>query len=373
MAAVTFLVSLLASGGNAVIIESAVSFQTDVYTSGTNGYAVYRIPAIVATTSGTLLAFAEGRKDGKGDAGRIDTVLRRSFDQGHTWGPLQVVWSDGANTCGNPAPVVDRSSGKIVLLGTWNLATDGEGKIGKGISEDTRRVFVSYSSDDGASWTGRHEITSSVKNADWRWYATGPCHGIQLEDGTLVIPANHTVATQTDSQHSQSHSHVLFSSDAGKTWRLGGSAGPGTNESTVAELDDGSLILNMRSYHGVNRRAVSWSHDGGISWGGVFLYPELVEPVCQGSLLRIPHGSSSLYLFSNPASKRRQNLTVRVSKDQCQTWSRGLVLCKESSAYSDLVPLPGGKAGCLYERVLGGAQPSARITFASFSVSALSD
>src|SRR5687768_3537968 len=89
--------------------------QVDVYTSGQDGYHTYRIPAIIRAVNGTLLAFAEGRKSGGGDAGDIDLLLKRSTDNGRTWSQIQVVWDDGTNTCGNPCPVVDASTGTVWL------------------------------------------------------------------------------------------------------------------------------------------------------------------------------------------------------------------------------------------------------------------
>lgn len=342
--------------------------QVDVFTSGSDGYAIFRIPSIVATNNGTLLAFAEGRVNSGSDTGDIDTVLKRSFDGGKTWGPLQVIWDDGENTCGNPAPVVDRRTGRIVLLSTWNSGHDHEKDIWDRTSRDTRRVFVSYSTDDGETFTEPREITSTTKRPEWRWYATGPCHGIQLEDGTLVIPANHTVTERVNNHFS--HSHVIISRDGGDTWELGGSTSDRTNESTVVELDDGRLLLNSRSYHDLNRRAVSLSDDGGKSWYGAFLHPDLVEPVCQASILKIKHNDKSVYLFSNPPSTKRENVTVRLSQDECQTWSSGLMLHEGFGAYSDLVSLQDGMAGCLYERDQGGKRYG-RITFARFSINDL--
>lgn len=343
--------------------------QVDVFTSGTDGYAIFRIPAIVATSSGTLLAFAEGRVDSGHDTGNIDIVLKRSHDGGKTWGPLQVIWDDDANTCGNPAPVVDRNTGRVILLSTWNRGDDAEKAIADRTSRDTRRVFVSYSADDGANFTSPREITSTTKKADWRWYATGPCHGIQLKNGRLVIPANHSTSR---ADNNFSYAHVIFSDDGGDTWQTGGSTSDRTNESTVVQLSDGRLLLNSRSYHGLNRRAFSWSNDNGKSWYGAFLHPDLIEPVCQASILRITHDGQPAYLFSNPASKKRQNVTVRISQDECATWSKGLLLHKGFGAYSDLVDLPDEKAGCLYERDLHGKN-YARITFATFAVSDVVD
>ena len=95
----------------------------------------------MTSNKGTLLAFCEGRKSGRGDSGNIDLLLRRSGDGGKTWSPQQVVWDDGPNTCGNPCPVVDRQSGVIWLLLTWNRGDDSESQIMARTSKDSRRAL----------------------------------------------------------------------------------------------------------------------------------------------------------------------------------------------------------------------------------------
>ena len=152
-----------------------------LFKAGDSEYACFRIPAIVKTEQGTLLAFAEARKQDCSDTGDIDLVLRRSEDGGKTWGPMRVVWDSGNHVSGNPAPVVDRETGTVWLLATWNLGTDQESRIIDQTSKDTRRIFVRHSTDDGQSWSEAREITSSVKLPSWTWYATGPVHGIQLK------------------------------------------------------------------------------------------------------------------------------------------------------------------------------------------------
>lgn len=347
--------------------DLAVLSQTDVYTSGTDGYAIYRIPTMIQTTSGTLLAFAEGRKHSGSDTGQIDTVLRRSHDGGATWSPLELVRTDGDHTCGNPVPVIDKRTGRIVLVTTWNRGDDHEKDIMAGTSKDTRRVFVTHSDDDGRTWSTHKDITDQVKKPHWRWYATGPCHGIQLDSGRLVIPANYSDHTHEDDGVHPYSAHVIFSDDGGDTWQMGGSPGPATNESTVVALNDGTLMLNMRSYHDLNRRAVSWSHDDGATWNGVYLHPQLIEPVCQASILRLSNGH---LVFSNPASTAREKLTVRLSTDSGATWTSGTLLHEEFSAYSDLVELPDGSVGCLYERDSPDEKRYGRITFARLGATA---
>src|SRR4051794_6256200 len=141
--------------------------QFAVFVSGQGGYHTYRIPSLIATGKGTVLAFCEGRKDGGGDAGDIDLLLRRSHDGGRTWEKPQVIWDDGPNTCGNPCPVSDAKTGTIWLLLTHNLGRDTERMIVDGTSQGTRTVWVTRSSDEGASWSRPEEITAAVKRPNW--------------------------------------------------------------------------------------------------------------------------------------------------------------------------------------------------------------
>src|SRR5688572_4491882 len=103
--------------------------QQEIFAAGQNGYHTYRIPSLIASKPGTLLAFCEGRKNSASDAGDIDVLMKRSTDNGKTWSEHRVLWDDGTNTCGNPCPVVDQETGTIWLLLTHNLGTDREASI----------------------------------------------------------------------------------------------------------------------------------------------------------------------------------------------------------------------------------------------------
>jgi len=345
--------------------------QVEVFVSGQEGYHTYRIPSAFVTPKGTVLAFCEGRRKGRGDSGDIDLVLRRSTDGGATWGPLQVAWDDGANTCGNPCPVLDRSTGTIWLLLTHNLGRDVERDIIAGKSEGSRTVWISKSDDDGATWAKPEEITASVKKPDWAWFATGPGVGIQLRDGRLVVPCD-----SIPLGGKKAHSFVIFSDDHGRSWKAGGTASDRHNECQVAELADGRLLLNMRN-HGSpgRRRGTAESRDGGLTWSEVRPDDALPEPVCQASLLRHtlrpPHAKNRL-LFSNPGTdKGRTRMTVRLSYDEGQTWPVSRVLHEGPSAYSCLAVLADLSIGCLYER--GEKSPYEKITFARFPLGWLTE
>ena len=330
-----------------------------VFENGKEGYPLYRIPATVLTTKGTLLAFCEGRTGG--DSGDIDMVLKRSSDGGKTWGPLQVIWDAQKNTCGNPAPVVDRDTGTIWLLMTWNRGEDTEKAIMDGKSLDIRHVHVTHSDDDGKTWALPTKISDSVRRDHWRWYATGPGNGIQLtrgdKKGRLLIPCNHSDHRGAGHPY---RSHVIYSDDHGKSWSLGGIEEDRTNESAVVEREDGSILHAMRSYHGKNRRAMAASPDAGATWGKVYLDPALDTPVCQASMIRYSwttdrdREGKSRILFSSPAGKSRAHLTVWMSGDEGKTWPVSRVVFAGGAGYSNLVALPDHRIGVLFEKSQAG-------------------
>jgi len=157
-----------------------------LFESGKGGYDTYRIPAIVKTTKGTLLAFCEGRKNSSSDTGNIDLLLQRSLDNGFTWDETKVIVDDGNDTCGNPCPIVDQKTGTLVLLLTKNKGHENEFQIINGTASP-RTVWLTRSTDDGVTWSTPSNISSEVCKPDFRWYATGPCHGINLP-GDVWLP-----------------------------------------------------------------------------------------------------------------------------------------------------------------------------------------
>jgi sialidase-1 len=325
--------------------------QIDVFTAGQDGYHTFRIPALVVTQKGALLAICEGRKTGRGDHGDLDLVQRRSTDGGLTWGPLELIHEEGGTakvTIGNPCPAVDQTSGTIWLP----------------LTRDNDKVFITSSTDDGKTWAKPRDITSTVKGSDWTWYATGPGNGIQLAGGKyagrLVIPCDHRVGAAKEDKENwdkAGRSHIIYSDDHGQTWKLGGATDYGMNECAVVELPGGTLMLNSRSYRGKACRGVSLSQDGGATWEATIDDPALVESVCQASLIRWrwtgeqKEVRDDVLLFSNPAvPKGRHHLTVRMSTDFGKTWPHSRLVCEGSSAYSSLAQLPQGEIGLLYER-----------------------
>ncbi|MGW0883843.1 sialidase family protein [Streptomyces sp. NPDC002671] len=357
------------------------------YVSGAAGYTAYRIPAAVVTRRGTVLAFAEGRRDGWGDSGDIDVVLRRSTDGGCTWGPLGVVAAGKGDTRGNPSPVVDPRTGDVVLVTSYNGGTVTEaqimrGEVGPGQS---RRVFVQRSGDDGRRFTPPKEITAEVKRPGWRWYATGPGHAVALTRGPhsprggtpsrLLVPADHSTAPppgSADSGHEPGHhgGHALYSDDGGHTWRLGyvtdtHDGVTNVNETSAAQLPDGRLYFNARDQKGTARgnRLDTYSSDGGTTLDRPYaVQPTLNDvPVVEGSVLQL-RGPVTPLLFSAPSvPTARRAMALWSSSDAGHTFTRLLTVSGRRAAYSDLVQLGPTTVGLLYET--GTAGPYETIAF----------
>jgi sialidase-1 len=327
--------------------------STLLFDSGKEGYRRYRIPALLTTTRGTVLAFCEGRKDGKGLAGDIDIVLKRSTDGGNTWLPLQVVADDNGNTLGNPCPVLDRVTGDIWLALTRSHGQDDEEAIVAGTSRETTRVLITCSRDDGKTWAPPRDITASAKRPNWTWYGTGPGIGIQLRGGRLLIPSYHAEAVTKTYR-----SHMILSDDSGKTWQVGASVGEACSECQVAERSDGSVVLSSRTLAGTKQRTTSVSKDGGQTWSVAERNTNLYDPSCQAALLRLSEedkGHKARWLYVHPAGPDgRRNLTVRLSHDEGRTWPHSKLLRAGDSQYACLALLPDRSIGCLHESWVDG-------------------
>ena len=319
----------------------------DLFAAGTGGYHTFRIPALAVTAKGTVLAFAEGRKDSPRDHGNIDLVVKRSTDHGKTWSPMSLVHEEGGDapiTIGNPCPIAARD-GTVHLLFTRN----------------NQRLFYTRSTDDGRTFLPPVEITEILRGFDFPWtrLGAGPGHGIQLKKGRLLAPL-----WLNEKIHYNYRSGAVYSDDNGRSWKAGGLVPPAAgdaNECMLYQRKDGAVVVNMRSK--ARHRTVAVSRDGGLGWSAPQAVEALPDPVCQGSVL----GGRKGVFFANPASAdKRVNLTVRLSRDGGATWPAAKTLHAGPSAYSDLAEARDGTILCLFES--GERSPYERLRLARFSV-----
>lgn len=345
------------------VISDALFRQTDVFVAGAGGIHTYRIPSLLAAPGGALLAFCEARKISRTDASPTDLVLRRSLDGGDTWEPIRVVVPGrGDEAIMNPCPVVD---GGQVLLFCLNAHKSGKGR---------HRHLLLRSADDGATWSAQEDITDAVGNDT---FISGPGVGVRLRSGRLVIPG-YINAYAADRTRLASYACAAFSDDGGRAWRLGEPVAYAmSNESQAVELRDGALLLNWRNQTPVAEnpccRGTSLSRDGGETWEAPVLARALNDGVCQGGLTREPlttGNTGSRIIFSNPdyrdgTGNARTMMTVKVSRDEGQTWPVARLIHAARAAYSCPAVLPDGTMALLYE--CGETEPYERIRLARFS------
>ena len=338
-----------------------------IHRQGDDNCHTFRIPGIAVTNSGTLLAVYDMRYRSRRDLqGHMDIGLSRSSDGGKTWEKPRPIMDMGRhgglpedqNGCSDPNILVDRTTGEIIVSAVWTHGKPGTHQWrGRGsepgieLSRSSQFLMV-RSADDGRTWSKPENWTAKLKNPAWHLFAPGPGNGITMKDGTLVMP------TGGRDEKGLPFSNLMWSKDHGKTWKLSSLARSNTNESAVAELSDGSLMLNMRDNRNrkdkseTNGRAVSVTSDLGKTWKVHSSdHGSLPEPVCMASLIshKLKDGRTVLF-FSNPHHKsRRQNMTLQMSLDDGRTWGKKILLDKKGGAYSSLVMVNDRTVGILYE------------------------
>lgn len=354
--------------------------QTPVFSAGEAGVCEYRIPALVCTNQGTLLAACDARVDKPGDApNNIDLALKRSEDLGETWSEVEILIDDGGEmAAGDPCMLVDRVTGAIWIIydhiyPTMDELLRRDPHRAEGAREEWhgRVIFLHAirSDDDGRTWSEPIDLTPMVKRPDWLAAMAGPGMGITMSSGRLICPGYR----RHSSDFAQDGVHVYFSDDHGETWHAGGTPGVG-NEAQAVELADGRLMLNMRTPRGHGCRMVATSSDGGETWSEARDDPALIEPGCQASFIRWTSEAAGddrdRLLFANPASAdQRTDMTVRLSFDEGKTWPVARRLAGDYCSYSCMAALPDGTAGILYEHRFPDPETQGRenLVFARFN------
>lgn len=357
--------------------EEVVVQKSDLFTARHDGYHTYRIPGIVMTLDGTLLAYATARDADIWDYGHYSTVLRRSTDRGVTWSAMEVFVDGGKSTVDNCVLIVDRKR---------------EGVVHHLYCVDYARTCYRRSTDHGRTFSPAADITQPFAEfaAEYKFIlqATGPGHGIQLDNGRLIVP----VWLSPSKEQFPSAVSLIYSDDHGDTWTRGPlivrSGDPPTHpmEGVVAQLSDGRVMMNIRNEADVHQRAVAFSANGGTDWSVPQFDPHLREPICFGSLLAVPRdvaGVAGVLLFAHPDNvertvdlgppqyRDRKNLTVRLSRNDGTDWVDSLVIEPGFSGYSDLCAGPDGTVYCLYERgAITSYYDPAAVTLARFNLRA---
>lgn len=331
--------------------------------AGDDNSSAYRIPGLVTTKKGSLIAVYDIRRRGGRDLpGDVDVGMSRSVDGGRTWSPMKVImdmgddpkWSyDGV---GDPAILVDQTTGTIWCAGTWSHGNRSWNGSGPGMKpEETGQLMLAKSDDDGLTWSNPINITPQVKKPEWCFLLQGPGKGITMQDGTIVFAAQFQ---DTPENKRLPRSTILYSKDHGKTWMVGTGAFDDTTESQVVEIEAGVLMLNCR-YNRESTRVVMITKDMGKTWQK---HPSsqrsLIEPrACMGSLIHVDaelgNPLQGNLLFSNPDSVRaRERIMLKASSDNGKSWPKANRLLIDEgvgAGYSCMTMIDRDTVGILYE------------------------
>lgn len=330
--------------------------------AGDDNVHTYRIPGIVTTDKGTLIAVYDNRNVSTKDIpGNIDIGMSRSTDGGKTWEPMKVVMDMGAphetNGAGDPSILFDPVTKKIWVAALWSKGNRAIAGSEPGLSPDTTGQFVLVSSDDdGLTWSQPCNITAQIKDPVWHLYFQGPGSGIAMQNGTLVFPSQYWDESK---KPGMPHSSIIYSTDHGKTWKSGIGAKSNTTESQVVETIPGTLMLNMRDNRG-SFRSIATTTDMGKTWVEHHTSQQaLPDPVCMASIIKanvtVKGKQWQVLFFSNMAMQTsRQNTTVKASLDLGETWlpaNQLLIDARKSYGYSCMTRIDEHTIGLLYEGI----------------------
>lgn len=396
----------IATSGSALIINGVASpaiaaapqlEKLTLFRANEGGYALYRIPGLIVTKRGSVLAWCEARKRSGSDWGAIDIQLRRSSDGGKTFATPRTIANVEGPKPKNPVALAQNLANNDEV--TYNnpvMIADQTGSVHFLFCLEYMRCFYARSDDDGQTFTNPVEITATFDQFrpeyNWKVLAAGPGHGLQLKTGRLIVPVWLSDGSGGHA-HRPSVNATIYSDDHGKTWRRGALIIPNTtdwvnpSEAVAVQLTDGRVLFNSRSESKPNRRLIAYSKDGATNWTKPVFHDELVEPICLASMIRLSEKPRRL-LFVNPnnltradgkdtpgLSRDRKNISVRLSYDEGQTWPVTKALEPGPSGYSDLAVARDGTILCLYES--GSKEKpnsySAQLTLARFNLEWLTE
>ena len=341
--------------------------RTVLFVNGDAGSKYYRIPAVVTAADGSVVAVADKRMDCLWDLpNHIDIVCRRSEDLGRTWSePVTIAGKDTAMGYGDAAVVLDRQSGRLICLmvadnGLWQSCADHYAHLMMAVSED-----------HGRTWSEPRDLSNQLYGPDCpdslrcRWYGAFFASGaaLQLKEGRLMV----VMVTRTKPERGGDLScYVAYSDDGGEHWSV--SQTPGDyrgDEAKLVELTNGDILMSIRNKdQGARRMALS--HDRGVTWEATYEQTDLLDPACNGDIIRYNYGADSFLLHSIPYhAHNRENVSILVSYDEGKTWPVKRSLCPGEAGYSALTQLADGTIGCFVEE--GNFQEGFQMVFYRFS------
>ena len=350
------------------------------------GYHNYRIPSLLVTRKGTILAVMEGREDMNHDHAKNDIVLKRSTNNGDTWSKPTIIQEAGDNVVMNPV-MVQALDGTIILTYIYfpkkrhsRDRSHGVKQVDTGFKGNTiERLFVIKSTDEGLSWSEPQEITSVAKSSKNTIVSIcGPGVGITLTKGKfrgrVIIPMSEAILKKAKRVD---YSFALYSDDNGKTWKHGKFFPPtadgnlGGNEIQMVELEGGKVLASVRSK---GYRLISSSEDGAKTWSPLKKHKDLVDTGCMSPLLRYRWKTEKeagvlihIGVTGRPDGRKRGKSVIALSYDDGKTWSVQRPLYNQNFDYSSLVILPDGSIGMLAEYDFNGNR--ATIKFVKFNLS----
>ena len=335
--------------------------QVDVFAAGTEGYHTFRIPTIVTASDGSLIVFAEARKENRSDpgGGDIDLVFKRSSDQGKTWSAVKVLDDPGEGWgASNPTPVTDRDTGKVWLI--YNRWEPGRGTENSVPGTDHNQTWARHSSDNGRTWSDAIDLTRAARDyEDWGANFIGPGGAIQSRSGRLIVPSARSADQYYltisiggfEGQTSQMRAYALYSDDHGATWKRGTLVKAQTNENQLVELADGAILMDARQGAGTHRWLMH-SKDGSQTWSDP-VAGQTVTTICasiERYTLEAAGDDRNRLLWTGPKGPGRKHLVIRTSEDEGQTFRDEQTIYGGLAAYSDITILKDKTVGVIWER-----------------------
>jgi sialidase-1 len=378
------------AASHAALAGAPLLEKSPVFVSGTGGYAFYRVPGLVVTAKGTVLAYCEARRTGRSDWENIDLLLRRSTDGGKSWSaPRNMAQVDGPHVRNPVALARGKASPDEVTYSNPVAIAGRDGAVHFLFCLEFNRCFARRSDDDGVTFSPPVEFTAALAGFrpafDWRVVALGPMHGIELASGRLVVAVWLALGTQGSGFHPSAVA-TIYSDDSGRTWNCGAIAIPPTaewanpNSPAIARLAGDRVMINSRNESKANRRLVTVSPDGATHWSVPHFDDALLEPICEGSLVSVSEAHGGGLLFANPRNlargdgreapgkaRDRRNLAIHLSRDDGRTWPIIKTLDPGDAQFSDLGAMPDGTILCLYE----AGQTAGEKSFAGHNVGSI--